>query len=152
MIPTVSRSPVPPSACNLAKAIELIGDRWTLLILRSALFGVRRFDAFQAELEIPRTVLSGRLKALVEAGVLEKTSYKMPGKRPRAEYVLTEMGESLRPILIGLTQWGDRWVSKDGAAPIGFTDGVTREPVRAGLVNAQGREVPANRMRIKLRR
>lgn len=152
MIPIVSRSPVPPSACNLAKAIELIGDRWTLLILRSALFGVRRFDAFQSELSIPRTVLSGRLKALVDTGVFEKNSYKVPGKRPRAEYVLTDMGESLRPVLIGLTQWGDRWLAENGAAPIGFTDSKTREPVRAAFVNLQGEEVSADRMRIKLRR
>ncbi|MEO0550572.1 MAG: helix-turn-helix domain-containing protein [Pseudomonadota bacterium] len=152
MIPNVSRSPVPLSACNLAKAIDLIGDRWTLLILRSALFGVRRFDALQSELSIPRTVLSGRLKALVNAGILEKTSYKVTGKRPRAEYVLTEMGDSLRPVLINLTQWGDRWVSNDGTAPIGFTDSQTRQPVRAAFVDSGGREVTADQMRIKLRR
>ena len=72
-IPLVRRSPVPPDTCNLAKAIDLIGDRWTLLILRAALYGVRRFDDFQSELGCPRTVLSGRLKKLVDAGLLDST-------------------------------------------------------------------------------
>ena len=73
MIPLSRKSPVPPSQCNLARAIELIGDRWTLLILRSALYGVRRFDDFQEELGTPRTVLSSRLNDLVDAGLLEKS-------------------------------------------------------------------------------
>jgi DNA-binding HxlR family transcriptional regulator len=69
-IPLARRSPVQPDACNLAKAIDVVGDRWILLILRAALYGVRRFDDFQAELACPRTVLSGRLKKL-DAGVAQ---------------------------------------------------------------------------------
>ena len=106
-IPLARRSPVPPDTCNLARAIDLIGDRWTLLILRAALYGVRRFDDFQSELGCPRTVLSGRLKKLVDAGLLTKKAYKALRKRARPEYVLSATGLSLRPILIGLTQWGD---------------------------------------------
>ena len=109
-IPLARRSPIPPESCNLASAIEVVGDRWTLLILRAALYGVRRFDDFQAELKCPRTVLSGRLKGLVDAGLLVKRPYKAPGKRARPEYSLSAMGLSLRPILIGLTQWGDAWL------------------------------------------
>jgi hypothetical protein len=70
-IPLARRSPIPPENCNLARTIEIIGDRWTLLILRAALYGVRRFDDFQAELRCPRTVLSGRLKTLVDAGLTQ---------------------------------------------------------------------------------
>ena len=70
-IPFARRSPVSPDTCNLAKAIDLVGDRWTLLILRAALYGVRRFDDFHAELGCPRTVLSGRLKKLVDDGLLD---------------------------------------------------------------------------------
>ena len=81
-----------PDTCNLASAIEVVGDRWTLLILRAALYGVRRFDDFQAELKCPRTVLSGRLKSLVDAGLLIKRPYKAPGKRARPEYLLSAMG------------------------------------------------------------
>ena len=83
MIPRAQKSPIPLDICHLAKAIEILGDRWTLLILRGALFGVRRFDDFQKELEIPRTVLSGRLKKLVDHGVLTKQAYKEDGKRAR---------------------------------------------------------------------
>ena len=139
-IPLVRRSPVPPDTCNLAKAIDLIGDRWTLLILRAALYGVRRFDDFQSELGCPRTVLSGRLKKLVDAGLLTKKSYKAPGKRARPEYVLSAIGLSLRPILIGLTQWGDAWLGQGEAPPISFTRAGSKSAIRAAFVD--GRQAP----------
>src|ERR1700710_150464 len=93
--PLVSRSLVPPDQCNLWKAFGLIGDRWTLLILRSALYGVRRFDDFQADIEIPRSVLSKRLAGLVESGIMERREYREAGQRARTEYPLTEMGLKL---------------------------------------------------------
>ena len=93
--PLVRRSPVPPDQCNLWKAFGLIGDRWTLVILRSALYGVRRFDDFQLELEIPRSVLSNRLAGLVELGIMERREYREDGQRARIEYPLTEMGRAL---------------------------------------------------------
>lgn len=146
------RSAVPLDTCHLAKAIEQVGDRWTLLILRSALFGVRRFDDFQSELDIPRTVLSGRLKAMVSHGLLEKRQYKQPGKRARAEYVLTEMGLALQPVLIGLTQWGDTWLAPGQTPPLSFTHAQSRQAVRAGFVDADGREVDPAELRAALRR
>ncbi len=151
MIPLTHRSPVPPEDCNLAKSIDLIGDRWTLLILRSAMFGLRRFDDFQRELTIPRTVLSGRLKALHQAGLMTKQSYKVEGKRPRPEYVLTEMGEGLQPILMALMQWGDTHLG-NGSGPISFTHRTGRQKVRAGFVDAQGYEVPREALRIAIKR
>lgn len=152
MIPLSRKSPVPPSDCNLARAIELIGDRWTLLILRSALYGVRRFDDFQSELGTPRTILSGRLKSLVEAGLLEKRIYKVEGRRARPEYVLTEKGEALRPVLIALTQWGDAWIGAESQPPISFMDMKSRKPVHNAFVSEDGREVPMDNVRIVLRR
>ena len=140
-IPLARRSPIPPDTCNLASAIEVVGDRWTLLILRAALYGVRRFDDFQAELKCPRTVLSGRLKSLVDAGLLVKRPYKAPGKRARPEYLLSAMGLSLRPILIGLTQWGDAWLAEGETPPISFTKAGTKSAIRAAFVDAEGREV-----------
>lgn len=150
-IPLARRSPVPPEICNLARAIELIGDRWTLMILRAALYGVRRFDDFQTELGCPRTVLSGRLKQLVEAGLLTRQPYKVSGKRARPEYVLSAMGLSLRPILIGLTQWGDVWLGKGDAPPISFTKAGTKSAIRAAFVDADGREVRPDQIRAVLR-
>lgn len=152
MIPRAQKSPIPLDICHLAKAIEILGDRWTLLILRGALFGVRRFDDFQKELEIPRTVLSGRLKKLVDHGVLTKQAYKEDGKRARPEYILTEAGEALRPVLMGLNLWGDEWAS-NGALPVmSFTHAKTRQKVRPAFVDETGKETKLSEMRISLRR
>src|ERR1700761_37138 len=103
--PLVRRSPVPKDQCNLWKAFGLIGDRWTLVILRSALYGVRRFDDFQSELEIPRTVLSRRLAQLVEIGAMERRDYREDGQRTRVEYPLTKMGQSLSLPFMAMTEW-----------------------------------------------
>ncbi|MEO0883838.1 MAG: helix-turn-helix domain-containing protein [Pseudomonadota bacterium] len=148
--PRTRRSPVPLEQCNLARAIELIGDKWNLMILRSALYGVRRFEDFHAELGVPRTVLSGRLKALVDNGLLMGQTYKEPGRRSRQEYVLTDRGQDLRGILIALTQWGDRWLA-DGDAPISFTE-KAGGAVRTGFVNETGQEVGPEELRIVLRK
>ncbi|MEM9670581.1 MAG: helix-turn-helix domain-containing protein [Pseudomonadota bacterium] len=144
------RSPVPPDECNLVRSIDAIGDKWVLLILRSALYGVRRFEDFHQELAIPRTVLSGRLKKLVSAGLLEGRTYREPGKRSRTEYILTEAGSDLRPILIALTQWSDRWLAA-GDAPVSFTE-KSGGGVRTGFVNDDGREVSPQDLRVVLRK
>ncbi|MEM6535121.1 MAG: helix-turn-helix domain-containing protein [Pseudomonadota bacterium] len=151
MTPLTHRSPVPIDRCNLVKAIDIVGDRWTLLILRSALFGLRRFDDFQRELSVPRTVLSGRLKALTEAGLLDKQSYKVEGRRPRPEYILTPQGEALQPILMALMQWGDAWLG-DGPAPMNLTQKTSRGPVELGFVDETGRAVGADNVRIAIKR
>lgn len=120
------------------------------MVLRSALYGVRRFDDFQSELGAPRTVLSGRLKGLVDAGLLEPRTYREEGRRARKEYVLTEQGNALRPILIALTQWGDDWLG-EGEAPISFSR-KGGGGVRAGFVDDEGREVAVEELRIVLRK
>ena len=152
MIPRAQKSPVPLDICHLAKAIEAIGDRWTLLILRGALFGVRRFDDFQKELGTPRTVLSGRLAKLVENGVLTKNTYKEDGKRARPEYVLSDAGEALRPVFMALTQWGDDWASDGAPPPISFTHAKSRQKVRPAFVDENGRETAMEDTRVSLRR
>ncbi len=152
MIPRAQKSPIPLQDCHLAKAIEILGDRWTLLILRGSLFGVRRFDDFQKELNIPRTVLSGRLRKLVENGVLAKKAYKESGKRARPEYLLTEAGEALRPVLMGLNLWGDDWAS-DGAAPqMSFMHAKSRQKVKPAFVDEDGNETKMRDIRVSLRR
>src|SRR5947209_18991900 len=87
--PLIRRSPVAMRDCNLSKSFELIGDRWTLLILRSALYGLRRFDDFQADLDVPRSVLSNRLAGLVETGIMERREYREGRQRARIGYPLT---------------------------------------------------------------
>ena len=90
--------------CTLARALEVVGERWTMLILRDLFFGVRRFGALQAHLDIPSAALSDRLASLVDFGLVERTPYA--GRR--VEYLLTPRGLELWPILYQLMQWGER--------------------------------------------
>ncbi|MET8160791.1 helix-turn-helix domain-containing protein [Sphaerisporangium sp. NPDC005289] len=92
--------------CALAKALELLGERWTLLVVRDALYGVRRYGDFLAHLDIPRAVLSQRLHTLVEAGVLTKRRYQ--DSPAREEYVITAAGRELWPPVYMLGRWGER--------------------------------------------
>lgn len=99
-------------ACSIAASLGIVGDRWTILILRDAFRGLRRFDEFRRDLDIPRAVLAERLRRLVEHGVMTRRAYQ---ERPvRHEYRLTRMGLELSPILVALMQWGDRWCREDG--------------------------------------
>jgi DNA-binding HxlR family transcriptional regulator len=93
--------------CSVANALDIIGDRWSLLILRDAFLGVRRFDDWQRDLEIARNILAQRLDRLVEAEVLEARRYQE--NPPRDEYVLTAKGKDLLDVLLTLWRWGDRW-------------------------------------------
>lgn len=102
------RAPVPLDQCSVAHALALIGDHWTLLILREAFYGVSRFEAIQADLAIPRSVLSQRLRALVEHDIMQRTAYRTDGQRTRFAYELTEKGRALLPVLIALMEWGDQ--------------------------------------------
>jgi DNA-binding HxlR family transcriptional regulator len=98
--------------CSLARALEVIGERWTLLIVRDAFHGVRRFNDFQVHLDIPKAVLSDRLSGLVENGVLERKPD--PAHCGRHLYELTPAGQDLWPALHALLTWGDRHVSPNG--------------------------------------
>ena len=102
--------------CSVARALEVVGERWTILILRDAFLGVRRFDDFQRSLGIARNVLNTRLQRLVETGILERRRYQ---ERPaRHEYRLTPMGRDLWPAVVALMQWGDRWLGGEDGAPM----------------------------------
>jgi DNA-binding HxlR family transcriptional regulator len=92
--------------CSLARALEVIGERWTLLIVRDAFYGVRRFSDFQAHLDVPKAVLSDRLAGLVEDGILERTPD--PDRAGRHVYELTAAGRELWPVLHSLLVWGGR--------------------------------------------
>ncbi|MCC7133157.1 MAG: helix-turn-helix transcriptional regulator [Gemmatimonadales bacterium] len=102
--------------CSVARALSVVGDRWTLLVLRDFFLGVRRFDHFQERLGVTRHVLANRLRRLVEAGVLERVAYQ---SRPRRyEYRLTAKGRDLYPVIVGLTSWGDRWMADRRGRPL----------------------------------
>jgi len=98
--------------CSIARSLELLGERWTLLVIREAFLGTRRFEGFTERLDIARNVLTTRLTRLVEEGVLEKVRYQ---ERPeRFEYRLTEKGVDLWPVIVALLQYGDRYYAPDG--------------------------------------
>lgn len=101
----------PGEVCSISRALEVVGERWTLLILRDAFYGVRHFGDFADHLGIPRAVLAERLKELVERGVLTKAD---EGKG-RTSYELTAAGLELWPIIHGLVRWGDKNFATDGA-------------------------------------
>jgi DNA-binding HxlR family transcriptional regulator len=102
--------------CSVAKTLELVGERWTVLILREIFFGRRRFDEMAANLGIARNVLTQRLQRLQEEDVLTKVAYQ---QRPeRFEYRLTEKGIDLWPVIMTLLQWGDRYYLEDDGAPV----------------------------------
>src|SRR5262249_36142349 len=96
--------------CSIARALEVVGERWTLLILRDAFLGITRFDGFARKLGIAENVLARRLETLTEAGVLERPPYQ--GRRH--DYVLTERGRELFPVIVSLMRWGDEHLSPDG--------------------------------------
>lgn len=98
--------------CSIARSLELLGERWTLLVIREAFLGTRRFEGFTERLDIARNVLTTRLTRLVDEGVLEKVRYQ---ERPeRFEYRLTEKGIDLWPVIVSLLQYGDRYYAPDG--------------------------------------
>jgi DNA-binding HxlR family transcriptional regulator len=101
--------------CSIARTLDVVGEWWTLLILRDAFRGTRRFDDFQASLGMARSVLTARLQKLTEHGVLERRAYSQ--HPPRYEYTLTEKGRALFPVITALRAWGDQWVPSPGGPP-----------------------------------
>ncbi|MBG7622001.1 helix-turn-helix transcriptional regulator [Herbaspirillum sp. AP02] len=107
-----SRKPLKNEACPVARSVDLIGDRWSLLIVRDAFDGMRRFGDFQRSLGVARNILADRLRKLVDAGILE-TQDASDGTAYQ-EYVLTAEGESLFPVVVALRQWGERHLFERG--------------------------------------
>jgi DNA-binding HxlR family transcriptional regulator len=102
--------------CSVARALSVVGDRWSLLVLRDAFLGLRRFEDFQRDLGTTRHRLADRLRKLVEHGILERVRYQ--DHPPRFEYRLTEKGKDLYPVIVSLTRWGDRWMAGKAGPPI----------------------------------
>ena len=96
------------SNCSMARSLQVLGEKWTLLIVREAFSGSTRFEQFHSVLGCPRNLLSERLRKLVDEEILEPADYRETGSRPRKEYHLTERGRELLPILLALREWGDR--------------------------------------------
>lgn len=106
------------SRCSVAGTLAVVGEKWSLLVLREAFLGVRRFADFERILGVPKAVLTGRLGNLVEQGILERVPYQAEGARVRHEYRLTDKGRDLYPALVALMAWGDRHLAEDGPPPL----------------------------------
>ncbi|HEU0157007.1 MAG TPA: helix-turn-helix domain-containing protein [Stellaceae bacterium] len=125
--------------CPIARSLECVGEWWSILILRDAFYGLKRFDEFQKSLGVAPNMLARRLNALVAAGLLEKRRYSE--HPPRGEYVLTERGRDFRPVLLALLAWGNRHFAHDGAA-VALADVHTGAAVEPVLVDgATGRRI-----------
>lgn len=133
----------------MAHAAKLLGDKWTLLIVREALYGVTRFDAMHEDLGAPRTVLANRLKKLVEAGVLIRRPYKEEGQRMRHQYVLSQKGVELALPLMALMQWGDKHLRQ--APPcVEIIERASGKVLQSGLVDGDGRRVDLSNTRVRI--
>jgi len=126
--------------CPMERALQLIGNRTALLLLREAFYGATRFDQFWKRVGVTEPVAAERLRDLVAAGVLEKQPYREPGQRTRNEYVLTPAGHDLMPVVLGLLQWGAVHAPKGGG--VAMTHAGCGVEVRAAVRCAAGHEVP----------
>ena len=114
----MERTSYEASNCSIARTLEILGEKWTLLILRESFYGSTRFEQIHRVLNCPRNLLSERLRGLVEEGILERSEYREPGSRARKEYRLTDKGLELMPVLIALREWGDRYKADAEGPPV----------------------------------
>lgn len=137
-------------ACSIAQALEILGDWWTLLIIREAFLGTRRFADFELHLDISKNVLSKRLAHLVEHGVLERVDIGRHGEH--FEYALTPKGKDLLTIITALRQWGDRWIYGHGNEPLQVLDRRSGRPIpRVRVLDEQGQPLASRDMEIRAR-
>lgn len=133
------------SRCSVAGTLTVVGEKWSLLVLREAFWGVRRFADFQRNLGVPKAVLTDRLAGLVEQGVLRRVPYQAEGERQRHEYRLTEKGRDLYPTLVALMQWGDRYLTEGERVPLELEHRDCGSPVHLALVCEAGHELEGAR-------
>src|SRR5664279_224644 len=129
--------------CSIARTVELIGDRWSMLLLREAFYGVSRFEQFRENVHISRAVLTDRLDHLVEHGLLERVAYQPSGQRARHEYQLSAAGTDLIPAFAALMKWGDEH-RNHGIPPITLTHTGCGSPVTSQLLCERGHVVSAD--------
>jgi DNA-binding HxlR family transcriptional regulator len=124
--------------CSIARTLGVVGEKWTLLILREAFYGVRRFDDFHTALGCARNLLASRLKTLVVHGLLERVGYTDERGRGRHEYKLTDKGRDLFPVMVALMQWGDRWTADEAGPAVQMFHRECGAPVTAELTCGAG--------------
>ena len=131
--------------CTIGAAVDLIGEKWTFLVLREAFNGVRRFDDMQRRTQAPRQILSDRLSRLVREDVLRRVPYQEHGQRGRLEYRLTDKGLDLYQVLVALMEWGDKHAVGPAGSQVVLTHRDCGEPVRLQLTCAEGHALASPR-------
>ncbi|MBB5868640.1 DNA-binding HxlR family transcriptional regulator [Allocatelliglobosispora scoriae] len=131
--------------CTVARAMGILGERWTFVVLREVFNGVRRFDQMREHTDIPRQVLTNRLAMLVERGVLHRHPYRPAGERERHEYRLTPKGFDLYPVLVAIWEWGDRYLADPEGSPVEMAHRDCGAPVRTRLTCADGHDIDSPR-------
>ena len=131
--------------CTVGRAMEVLGERSTFLVLREVVNGVRRFEDMRRHSGIPRQVLTNRLALLVDQGILRREPYREPGQRERHEYRLTEKGFDLYPVLVAIRSWGDRYLADPEGSPVEFEHKGCGAEVEVVLRCAEGHELTGNR-------
>lgn len=129
------------SNCSIARTLQVVGEKWTLLILREVFYGSTRFEQFHTVLQCPRNLLSERLSKLVEEGILERSEYREPGSRARNEYRMTDLGRELVPALLALQEWGDRHKADPAGPPVLIRHAGCGQDLHISLTCASGHEV-----------
>jgi len=127
--------------CSIARTLALIGDRWTLLVLRDVANGVSRFNELADHLGVARNILSRRLARLTEHGLVERAAYREPGARERHHYRLTAPGRELVPIMLAFMTWGDRHLAGPDGPPVVVRHAGCGAPIRVSLSCAEGHEL-----------
>jgi DNA-binding HxlR family transcriptional regulator len=138
--PLADRTTWQAEDCSIAKAMDAVGNRSAILLLREAYYGTTRFDDFVERVGITEAVVAARLKQLVQLGILEKRPYQEPGKRTRHEYTLTPMGLDLLPAVLALMQWADKHLQPEGG-PLRVVDRETGNPVTLRPRSESGRSL-----------
>jgi DNA-binding HxlR family transcriptional regulator len=131
--------------CPIGRAMDILGEKWTVVVLREIFNGVRRFDEMRERTNIPRQVLTNRLAMLMDEGVLRRVPYREPGARVRHEYRLTPKGFDLYPVLAAVRDWGERYLLEAEGAPLVLTHRDCGAEVHAYLRCAGGHEVASPR-------
>ena len=135
----MQRTSLTRDECPIARSLDRVGEWWSMLIMRDALQGLRRFDEFSRSLGIAPNMLTRRLGALVEAGMLERRLYSE--RPPRYEYVPTAKGEDFRMVLMSLVAWGNRHYAEEGTS-VEVVERETRRPLQPMMASAEGQVVP----------
>jgi DNA-binding HxlR family transcriptional regulator len=136
------------ATCAIERSLAVVGDRWSMLILRDALAGITRFAEFQAQLGVATNVLAARLDKLVAAGVLRRQAYKDPGERARPEYRLTAAGFDLCVVLGALQQWGDTYLPLPGGPVTARCERNTGRPVSVSFIDESGSPIDPHHVRL----